>query len=223
MIRHSAAALLALFLAAPVVAQPMMGGWGRPYGGMRELPRALGPAEGKVTVNRFVAAGSGAAALGRGPVSVVAAPDNDGASGRELATYEAAVVDQLAHTGYDTTNPNGGQVAELRIGHDVVVPEEAPHKPVSGEMDMGVSNRGSMMGMAIDVDLSKPKKALISTRLETRIRDKVTGAVLWEGRADIITREGDPRWSDQAIAAKLARALFDRFPGHSGETFSPDR
>ena len=53
---------------------------------------------------------------------------------------------------------------ELRFSTDEAT-GEPPHKPVSGEMTMGVSNRGSMMGMAVLVDLTKPDKALISTRL----------------------------------------------------------
>jgi hypothetical protein len=62
------------------------------------------------------------------------------------------------------------------------------------------------------VDLTKPLPPLIETRLEARIRDKASGVVLWEGRADIDTREGDDRWNDQAVAARLAEALFDGFP-----------
>jgi hypothetical protein len=177
--------------------------------------------EGKVEVSRFLAEGAAAAALGKGSIAVGAAPaDGEAADSREMATFEAAVIDQLARAGYDTAtaDPAGGQVTELRILHAVIEPEEAPHKPVSGEMEVGVSNRGSMMGMAIAIDMSKPRKALVSTRLEARIRDRASGNVLWEGRADIVTRDGDARWTDQAIAARLAEALFDDFPGHSGET-----
>ena len=180
--------------------------------------------EGKVEVTRFIADGASAAALGHGAVIVRAVPAIEGHPApfddRERATYEAAVIDQLARAGYQTADLSaaGGQVAELRVVHDVVVPEEAPHKPVSGEMEVGVSNRGSMVGMAINVDLSKPAKALVGTRLELRLRDRATDAVLWEGRADITTREGSDRWTDHAIATKLAEALFDRFPGRNGET-----
>ncbi|HNJ48934.1 MAG TPA: DUF4136 domain-containing protein, partial [Novosphingobium sp.] len=59
--------------------------------------------------------------------------------------------------------------------------------------------------------------ALISTRLEARVRDRASGKVLWEGRAQIVTRDGDERWGDQQVAARLAQALFDGFPGRTGE------
>lgn len=84
------------------------------------------------------------------------------------------MIDAWAGSGYDTAtaDPQGGQIAEVRVLHRVAAPAEAPHKPVSGEMMMGMSNRGSMMGMGINIDMTKPRKALISTRLEARIKDR---------------------------------------------------
>lgn len=222
-----------LVVATPAAARP--GGWGGPggYGSgwgnsgfgssgwdsrRAQADRSI---EGRITVSRFLAEGEAASALGHGRIAVVGTPgDRDVAEPRELAMFEAAVIDRLTHAGYDTANldANGGQITEITISHDEAAPAEAPHKPVSGEMEVGVSNRGSMMGMAINVDLTKPLKALVATRLEARIRDRVTKAVLWEGRADIITREGDPRWSGQVIATKLAGALFGNFPGRNGES-----
>lgn len=141
---------------------------------------------------------------------------------RRGATFEAAVIDRLVIAGYDTSQPSGtaGQRAELRIVRGVAEPEAPPHKPVSGTMEVGVSNRGSMAGMGIHIDLTKPKKALLSTRLEARIRDSASGAVLWEGRAEIATRDGDADWPAQKIAGRLAEALFRDFPGKPGETYS---
>ncbi|HTN15555.1 MAG TPA: DUF4136 domain-containing protein [Sphingomonadaceae bacterium] len=141
---------------------------------------------------------------------------------RENAIFEAAMIDQLVKAGYDTqTAPDGqGQLVELRITHGVAQPAELPRKPVSGEMDVGVSNRGTMMGLGINIDLTKPKKALLSTRVEVRIRDAASDTVLWEGRGDIATRDGSEKWTSQAIATQLAEALFRKFPGKNGETFS---
>jgi hypothetical protein len=219
----------ALAMATPALAQP--GGWGadpwgrEPLGSERwgresaSSRHAAGPAEGHVEVSRFVAEGDVAKALGRGVIAVTGAPTGSGADSRELRTYEAAVIDQLAQLGYRTDAPadSATQIAELHIGHDVVVPQEQKRSPVSGEMAVGVSNRGTAYGLALNVDLTKPRGALIATQLELRIRDKATGAALWEGRADVLTREGDEKWSDGVVAAKLAAALFDGFPGKSGE------
>ena len=194
---------------------------GSPYGWGDFGP---GPArdrsrEGKVEATRFVADGPAAQALGHGPIAVTAAKDGVDDE-RERATYEAAVIDRLAGVGYDTASRGAaGQTMELRIVHTELEPAELPHKPVSGAMSVGVSSRGgSYESLAIGVDMSKPLKALLGTRLEARIRDQASGAVLWEGHADIATREGDRKWTDQAIAAKLAGALFSGFPGRNGET-----
>lgn len=221
-------ALLILTAAAgadPVVAQPS--GWGGGWEGPREdggfgyrgygTPRRGSDArEGKVQVSRFVAEDVDIAALGHGPIGVAAMPGGTG-DARQGATFEAAVVDQLAKAGYDTVTPDAarGQLAEVRVIRDVVRPEEGKRSPVSGETTVGVSNRGSFAGMAINVDLSKPAKALMSTRLMARIRDRATGKLLWEGRADIVTRDGDRRWTEQAIAARLAAALFEDFAAQS--------
>lgn len=214
------AAALALLLAAPAMAR---GGWGDPgwdsgpWGGAtRSSPsrRADDAPEGRVTVSRFVAAGDAARTLGQGTIAATGAPTGSGADSRELAVYEAATLDQLAQLGYrtDVAPASAGQIVELHVSHDEVAPREA-HKPVSGEATVGMSNRGSMMGLAVAVDLSKPKGALVATRLEARIRDSASKAVLWEGRADTVTRAGNEKWSESAIAAHLAAALFDHFPG----------
>ena len=105
-----------------------------------------------------------------------------------------------------------GQITEVTVTRDVIQPEEAKKSPVSGAMSMGVSNRGSMMGMAVNVDMTKPRKALISTRLALTIRDRASGKPLWEGRASISTRDEDSHWSQQAIATRLAASLFEHFP-----------
>ncbi len=218
-LRSLAVAMLVVTLASPVLAWPG-DGWGG--GGMGR--GGYGPGwngggansdsrEGKVSVDRFLAPDVGDA-LKQAHIAVVAAPGGSG-DAREGATFEAAVIDQLAKSGYDTINPDphGGLVTEVHTARDVVEPEEQKHSPVSGEMEAGVSNRGSGFGVGVNIDLTKPRKALIDTRLEITIRDRVSGKALWEGRADIITREGDSHWTDAAVAGRLAGALFEHFPG----------
>ena len=177
-----------------------------------------GPPEDKVTVSTFVTDEQPAAAtLRTGTISVTGAPTGSGVDSGELAVYAADVVDQLTQVGYRTDVPDStsGQVTELHISHETLQPEEVK-KPVSGAMAVGVSNLGTSTALALNIDLSKPRSALISTTLEARIRDKASGKVLWEGRADMATRAGDDRWSSGAIANRLAAALFDRFPTGNG-------
>lgn len=218
-LRLSPALLMIGMLSAvvPASAQPGWGapGWDRASRSDWNAPRLSSgrdDREGKVDADQFVA-DDAAGQLGHGPIAV-AAIEGDGNDARQSAIYEAAMVDQLVKAGYDTMRPDpaGGQVAEIRVIRDVLVPEERKRKPVSGEMTVGTSNRGSMVGMAVGIDLTKPRKALVSTRLEARVRDRATGRPLWEGRATIATREGDGHWDDQAIARSLAAALFAKFP-----------
>ena len=208
--------LLAALAATPVLAQPY-GGYGGGFGGDHWgslLPdrgeRTSAQPSKKVDVTAYRAADAGDL-LGKGRI-VVAAIDGSEAEWK-LPVYEAAVVDELARRGYDTANATGaGQVAQVAISHATVVPEEAPHKPVSGAMSTTVSNRGTGFGMALAVDLSKPKKAIVSTRLDVRIRDKATNRVLWEGHAEAQAREGDDGLDNGAMASRLASALFAKFP-----------
>jgi len=205
-------ALIALSLPAAAVAQPMGGRWGgsqmdQRFGGPSR--QAAQPSK-KIDVTAFQSADA-AALLGKGPITVAAA--NGAEVEWKLPVYEAAVVDQLAKLGYDTavSGAESGQIAQIGITHAVVVPEEEKRKAVSGAMEVGVSNRGNYQAMALNIDLSKPRKAIIATRLDVRIRDKVTDRVLWEGHAEAQSREDDDGLDNGAVAAKLATALFARF------------
>jgi len=196
-------------------------GWGHEPGWASRSARSAPSLEGSVEVARFRADGIDPAALVKGGIVVIQMPGLEAAADPRLnSTFQAAVESQLISAGYQAL-PEGsspaGQIAEVRIVRSEAVPAEGKRDPVSGQMSMGVSNRGSMLGMAVHIDGTKPKKALIETRLETRIRDRASGEVLWEGRAAILTRDGDENWNDDAIAARLARALFEGFPARTGE------
>ena len=132
--------------------------------------------------------------------------------GSEDSAYQAAVVDQLGRAGYTTAATADGQIVELSVKHVLIEPPEPPHSPVAGEVGVGGGNHGSGLGVAIALDFSKPLKALIATRVEARIRDHATNQILWEGHAEVLTREGDKHWTTQLLATRLAAALFKGFP-----------
>lgn len=215
-------ALLAILaIAAPAHAQPGwggMGGYGGGWGGFGGASRYQAPRddrEGRVDAERFLADGA-IPALGHGRITLRTMPGTT-ASDREQATFEAAVVDQLAKAGYDTTGPDneGGQIVEITVVRDQLEPAEEKRNPISGSATMGVSNRGSMMGLSLAYDATKPRGALVMTNMEIRIRDRATGKALYEARARIATREGTKAASDDAVSVRLAGALFERFPSSS--------
>jgi len=236
----AATALILAAPSAPLLARP--GGWNDGYAGygngfgdslMDQRARSSGrrdPREGRVQVTRFVASDAPADLLGHGAITVAApaTPERQGGAFADgptpdlapaaRAPFEAAVIDRLIAAGYDTihTDPIGGQLAEVRVSRDVLVPAEVKRSPVSGTAAMEVGTRGSAYGLGVNVDMTKPRTALLSTRLDARIKDRATGKVLWEGHSQIATRDGDDKWNDGAIAARLAEALFDDFRHPTG-------
>lgn len=226
-------ALILAALAVPAFAQGMPGegpyggprgggGWNDRRGDPRQDQRqnrqtgSAEPAPG-IAVTAFHAADADEL-LGKGQIVVAAISGGDELG--KLPVYEAAVVDELARRGYDTASSSDrGQIAQIGVAHRTAVPEEAPRKPISGAMSTTISNRGSGFGLALEVDLTKAKKAIIATRLDVRIRDKASGRVLWEGYAEGQAREGESGLDNGAMATRLAAALFARFP--EGEIVQP--
>lgn len=176
--------------------------------------------EGQVDAEQFRADGIDPAGLVKGTIVVVRMPGEAGAGDARVdATFQAAVETALVGSGYKAGSGGeaGSQIAEVRVVRTEAEPAEGKRDPVSGQMSIGVSNRGTALGMAVHVDGTKPQKALLATQLEVRIRDRASGNVLWEGRAQMFSRDGDERWGDDAIAARLSRAMFTGFPGRTGE------
>lgn len=162
-----------------------------------------------VSTARFIAKDANAK-LGHGPITVKTS------SGANLPPdiaplFEAAVIQHLVAAGYNTAQPDGpdSQTADLIITRTILVPEAEKQEAIRGSGTMGVSNRGAMMGLALNIDLGKPQKAVLETQIRLRIRDNASQIILWEGRASMDTREGDRRWTNDAIAERLAAALLD--------------
>jgi hypothetical protein len=231
-----AAGVIGVALPAPGLAQ--RGGWGAPDGSHGWGSSTAGSGEmsfdgrdrsreGKITVARFVSDAPLAAQLGHGTIVVSANSPDALDLGQSDRMFEAAISARLVRAGYAPANPQstnaqsaGGQVAELTVTRIELQPQEPPHKPVSGEMAVGAGSYGSGMSLALNVDMRKPLPPLISTRLEARIRDRTTNAILWEGRAEVATRPGTKGWSDQEIATRLAAALLEGFP-HASDKLAP--
>ena len=90
--------------------------------------------------------------------------------------------------------------------------------PVSVGVGGSTGSYGSGVGMGVGIDLSPPPAAEVETELNLSIRDRMTGQVLWEGRASFTVRSTSPLADTGLAAPKMAEALFAGFPGKSGET-----
>jgi hypothetical protein len=170
---------------------------------------------GPVQVTRFHTPDT--SRLGKGAIAVEAAPGSDPAS-LEWRSYQAAVQRQLALVGYTEAQPGaGGQVAVMGLRRSTYQPQRSGG-PVSVGVGAGTGSYGSGVGMGVGIDLSPPPAAEVETELNLSIRDRVTGQVLWEGRASFTVRSTSPLADTGLAAPKMAEALFAGFPGKSGET-----
>ncbi len=170
---------------------------------------------GPVEVTRFHA--PDVAALGKGTIAVVPAPGSDGAS-LEWQSYRVAVLRRLLLLGYSeaAAGTPSAQLAELRLARATYRPERASG-PVSVGIGGGTGSYGSGVGLGIGLNLSPKPAEQIETELGVMIKDRASGQSLWEGRASFTASVKSPL-SDTGLAApKMAAALFQGFPGTSGE------
>ncbi|MDP3905891.1 DUF4136 domain-containing protein [Novosphingobium sp.] len=157
--------------------------------------------------------------LGKGTISVEPAPGMDGAS-IEWRTYQMAVQRQLTLTGYSGVPAGtGAQVAELRFTRGTYQPDRSG-SPVSVGVGGSTGSYGSGLGVGIGLNLSPKPTAQVESMLGVVIKDRMSGQALWEGRASFSVRASSPLADTTLSAGKLAEALFQGFPGQSGETIS---
>ena len=171
---------------------------------------------GPVEVTRFHLPDT--TALGKGTIAVEAAPGLDPGS-LEWKSYQAAVARQLALLGYGQAGAGtpSTQVAVLRLSRQTLRPERST-SPVSVGLGGSTGSYGSGVGLGIGLNLAGRPAEQVQTELGVIIKDRTSGAALWEGRASFAVNATSPLAGTQLGAAKIAEALFAGFPGTSGET-----
>lgn len=167
-----------------------------------------------VEVTRFT--GDEPQALGSGPIAVRAAPGAL-ADSLEIAVFRQAVARELEQQGYVIVDGEAPQVAELSIGLSVEQPGRG-RSPVSVGGGVGGGSYGSSAGLGVGIDLSPRPAERLHRDLRVMIRPAQGGTALWEGRARFTATANSDFADAQAAATKLADALFEGFPGRSGET-----
>lgn len=189
------------FARAPLAAAVLLAGCATPYASPVEVTRFTGVAP---------------ALLGRGPIAVQAAPGQPVASW-DHAAFQSAVASRLERLGYTVTGDMAQQVAEISVERRAV-PPGARRSPISVGIGGGTGSYGSGIGGGIGIDLTPRPGPIADTELHVIIRPSGGGTALWEGRARF-SASADSRYGDaRATADRLAEALFDGFPGRSGET-----
>lgn len=170
---------------------------------------------GPVEVTRFHAAD--VSMLGKGTISVEPVPGAD-AGNLEWQSYRAAVMRQLVLLGYTEATPGtGAQVATMTLSRQTLQPEGG-RSPVSVGVGGSTGTYGSGLGVGIGLNLSPKPSAQVATDLAVTIKDRASGASLWEGRASFTVSSKSPLANTALGAPKMTEALFKGFPGQSGET-----
>jgi hypothetical protein len=168
-----------------------------------------------VEVTRFT--GDQPNLLRSGPIAVRAAPGEQ-PDAWEYEAFQTAVAEELRQLGYVVTGDAADQVAEIRVERFVEGRRER-RSPVSVGVGGGTGSYGSGVGAGVGINLGGGGSAEeIATQLQVMIKPAAGGTALWEGRARFTATSNSDYADRRAAAAKLADALFDGFPGRSGET-----
>ncbi|QKR98689.1 DUF4136 domain-containing protein [Sphingomonas sp. CL5.1] len=178
---------------------------------------ATAPTSFPVQVSRF----HYDAMASRGTITVEPLPGGSVAS-IEYKTYAAAVEAELLRAGY--TSPPPGQPGEYLAtvsfsrAERALPPKRSPFTiGIGGGSFSGGRGGGVGLGGGVSFPVGGQRDRVgIVTELSVRIRHGADA--VWEGQAQSLTDTSVPNVDTQAIAERLAHALFTGFPGESGRT-----
>ena len=181
---------------------------------------------GPVEVTRFNRVAEGAQ-YGSGSYSVRLADQAalTGEGGGELAAspYLAAVSREMQRAGYSEASSDSDVVAEVSVTVRDLGKRQS-RGPVSVGVGGSTGGYRSGVGVGVGLDLTsllnRPKARML-TEISVRIlKPGEENIVIWEGRAAQEASAGSPAAQPGIAASKLAEALFQGFPGESGETIT---
>lgn len=182
---------------------------------------SMGSGAGPVEVTRFHLAGSDGQ-IARGTIAIGTVTDSPlDSQSLEFRSYAAAVSEQLRQIGYMPVADPAGASYLARVNYRRATREAPPSRsPVSVGVGGSTGSYGSGVGVGLGISLGGKKRGEVLTQLSVAIERRTDASVVWEGRADTAAREGSDAASVEAMANKLAAALFKGFPGESGRTIT---
>lgn len=173
---------------------------------------ASGPQNAEVT--RFHLGQS----ISRGVITVEALPGRDQNS-LEFRTYASAIGAELARVGFNVQPDLKGSelVAVADVERGVRPGVGGERSPVSIGIGGGTFGRNVGIGLGTSFGLGKGQSNDVeATLLSVQVKRRSDASVIWEGRAQMEDRGN--RLSPDEEVGRLARALFQDFPGESGRT-----
>ena len=184
------------------------------------LSACMTPA-GPVEVTRFHR--SEAVPVPRGTISLAPLPSGTiDPESIEARSYYDAVAGQLSRIGYTVVDTGGDYRAEVDAQRGTAAQLARRGSGVSVGAGGSTGTYGSGLGLGVGIDLTRllggdggPR---VATELDARIVRASDDYVVWEGRAVQETGARTEAGQLNVISRKLADALFQGFPGNSGET-----
>jgi hypothetical protein len=165
---------------------------------------------GPVDVTRFNRAAEGFV-YGSGSYAVKTDADT-----LAMSPYLAAVGREMQRIGYGETPVDSDVIAEVAV--DVVRAAVKKDSPVSVGVGGSTGSYGSGIGLGVGINLGGGTGERVTTTLRVRMVRRSDNLVIWEGRAAQSADAKSPAAQPGIAASKLAAALFQDFPGQSGET-----
>lgn len=159
----------------------------------------------------------------RGTISVAPLPNSSlDPDSIEARTYYDAVAAELARLGYSVNDASATYRAEVNAQRGTATDFARRGSGVSVGAGGATGGFGSGVGLGVGLDLGSlfggGGGERVITELEARIVRTSDDFVIWEGRAMQETGVATDASQLNVISAKLASALFQGFPGNSGET-----
>lgn len=162
--------------------------------------------------------------LGRGTIRVEPAPGG-GPPSLEFKTYAAAVETEALRNGYTAAVPGTREqyLAVVSFNRGVL---EGPPRPPAFSLGLGLgggsfgrrSGVGVGGGVGVPIGRERRGRQIVTSELAVQIRRQSDGTAVWEGRAQTSADINAPQAQANALAGRLAHALFTGFPGESGRT-----
>lgn len=137
----------------------------------------------------------------------------------EFRTYAEIVAAELAQLGFTRAGLDEAEmIAVVEVTHATRA-EAARRSPVSIGIGGGSygGNVGVGLGTSFGVGGSRGGEVMV-TQLDVKLKRRSEGTVVWEGRAVRASEPGEA--SRTAVVQRLADALFEGFPGESGQTIT---
>jgi len=132
-----------------------------------------------------------------------------------LAPYKSAVNREMQRLGFNQAREQADYIISIKT--DRYNSERPKNSNVSVGGGASTGSFGSGVGLGLGINLSGRKKRT-HTELAVRITKNDTGESIWEGRAIQAAKTSSPAAQEGIAASKLASALFQGFPGTSGDT-----